>query len=239
MKNLSICKALFFILFVGSVYSQNHEPSETESNIPALSDFHEVIYPIWHKAHPNKDYKLLKEMLSDVIAGAEKIYAAKLPGILRDKKQEWEKGLLNFRSSVEKYNESIKADDKTEMLISAEELHSNYEILVRIIKPVTKEADEFHKVLYMIYHKYWPNKNKEELKKAVNSLEMKAEELNTCILPKWAAKKSDKFYEQSLLLHNSTKNLKMILDTGAKDVSIDKAIEEVHSNYVALEQLFD
>ena len=125
------------------------------------------------------------------------------------------------------------------MLSAAENLHSDFEMLVRIIKPVTKEVDEFHKVLYMIYHHYWPNKNMEEFGKAVDDLEMRAEELNKCILPKWASDKSEEFSVQSEKLYESTKNLKELKDANADESEIERAVENVHTNYVSLEGLFD
>jgi hypothetical protein len=213
--------------------------SEINSSVSELSDFHEVIYPIWHTAYPEKNYSMLKEMVPDVNSGAEKIYSVALPGILRDKQAEWDEGVTKFRSSVERYDKAMQGTDETEMLKSAEELHSDFEMLVRIIKPVTKEVDEFHKVLYMIYHHFWPNINREEFNTAVDNLEMRADELNSCVLPKWASDKSDEFKVQSQKLYDSTKNLKALKDANADDSEIEKAIENVHNNYVALEGLFD
>ena len=227
-------------LFAFSLYSQEHkQASETDSSVPALHDFHEVIYPIWHTAYPEKNYSMLKELVPDVNSGAEKIYAAELPGILRDKKKDWDEGVSKFRSSVESYNKSMKGSNEEAMLQAAEQLHSDFEMLVRIIRPVTKEVDEFHKVLYMIYHHYWPEKNMIQFKDAVDDLDELAGELNKCVLPKWAADKSGAFMEQSQKLYESTQSLKALKDSDADNSEIDKAIENVHSNYVALESLFD
>ena len=96
------------------------------------------------------------------------------------------------------------------MLTSAEVLHSNFEMLVRIVKPVTKEVDEFHKVLYMIYHHYGPNKNTEELNKAIDDLMMRADELKNCVLPKWATDKKEDFAKAADELFNSTKELQVL-----------------------------
>jgi hypothetical protein len=240
MKNLFLLTLTFTLFAHCPLFTQGQEhSSEISSSIPALSEFHEVIYPIWHTAYPNKDITMLKEMVSDVNEGAEKIYSAQLPGILRDKKLEWGEGVERFRSSVEGYNKATERNDEEEMLSSAEELHSNFEMLVRIIRPVTKEVGEFHKVLYMIYHHYWPNKNKEEFNSAVDDLVIRAEDLNTCVLPKWAMGKIEVFKEQSQNLSNSTNRLKELKNNSANDSDIDKAIESVHSDYVALESLFD
>ena len=227
-----------FIHYPLFIQGQDHS-LEISSSIGELSEFHEVIYPIWHTAYPDKDITMLKEMVSEVNDGAEKIYAAQLPGILRDKKQVWDDGVKNFHSSVERYNKAMKGNDENEMLSSAEELHSNFEMLVRIIRPVTKEIDEFHKVLYMIYHHYWPNKNKEEFNRAVDDLVIRAEDLNTSKLPIWFEDKTEVIKEQSQILFNSTNELKNLINDSANDSDIDKAIESVHNDYMALESLFD
>ena len=239
MKNKINLILILTLLLALPLFAQDDQHStEIESSVPELFEFHEVIYPIWHTAYPEKNYGMLKEMVTDVNSGAEKIYSAELPGILRDKKEEWDKGVAKFRASVEEYNKAMQGTDEPEMLSAAEVLHSDYEMLVRIIRPVTKEVDEFHKVLYMIYHHYWPNRNKEELSKAIDDLDMRAGELANCVLPKWASDKAEPFAEQSQKLYESTKNLKALKDSDADDAQIEKAIEDVHDNYVALEGLF-
>ena len=239
MKNKINLILILTLLLALPLFAQNDQHStEIESSVPGLFEFHEVIYPIWHTAYPEKNYAMLKEMVTDVNSGAEKIYTAQLPGILRDKQEEWDKGVAKLRSSVEKYNKAMQGTDEPEMLLAAEDLHSDYEMLVRIIRPVTKEVDEFHKVLYMIYHHYWPNKNMEEFGKAVDDLAMRADELANCVLPKWASEKSDEFKVQSQKLYDATKNLKELKDSYADETQLNKAIEVVHDNYVALEGLF-
>ena len=240
MKNKINLILILTLLLALPLFSQDDEhSSEVNSSVPELFEFHEVIYPIWHTAYPEKNYAMLKEMVTEVNSGAEKIYSAQLPGILRDKEEEWNKGVTKLRSSVENYNNAMEGNDEAEMLSAAEVLHSDYEMLVRIVKPVTKEVDEFHKVLYMIYHHYWPNKNMEEFGKAVDDLAMRADELANCVLPKWASDKAEPFAEQSQKLYNSTKNLKALKDSDADDSQLEKAIEDVHDNYIALEGLFD
>ncbi|HSW56560.1 MAG TPA: hypothetical protein VLH59_15870 [Ignavibacteriaceae bacterium] len=239
MKNKINLILILTLLLAFPFFAQDDQhSSEIDSSVPELFKYHEVIYPIWHTAYPEKNYEMLKEMVTDVNSGAEKIYSAQLPGILRDKQEEWDKGVAKLRSSVEKYNKAMLGTDEPEMLLAAEDLHSDFEMLVRIIRPVTKEVDEFHKVLYMIYHHYWPNKNMEEFGKAVDDLAMRADELVNCVLPKWASDKSESFKEQSQKLYDATKNLKELKDSKADDTELGKAIEDVHDNYVALEGLF-
>lgn len=237
IPSLILCS---FILLSSFIYSQQADySSEINSSVPELFDFHEVIYPIWHTAYPNKDYALFKQLLPDVNAGVEKIYAAKLPGILMDKAKEWNAGLDKLRISVKDYNTACEENNEAKMLTSAEDLHSNYEMLVRIIKPVTKEVDEFHKVLYMIYHHYGPDKKSEELSEAIDDLYLRADELKNCVLPKWATDKKDDFAKAADELYTSTKELKELKDSKADAKIIDDGIDKVHTNYQRLEALFD
>ncbi len=240
MKNLFYLFLVALLLTGNSIFSQDDgHSSEINSSVPELFEFHDVIYPIWHTAYPEKDYDMLKSMVPDVNSGAEKVYSAELPGILQDKKDDWGKGVAQFRSSVEKYNQAMQGTNEDEMLSAAEELHSNFEMLVRLIRPVTKEVDEFHKVLYMIYHHYWPEKNREELNIAIDDLNLRAEELNNCVLPGWVSNKSEEIKEQSKKLYEATNILRSLKDEEADDQEIEKAIEDVHDNYVVLEGLFD
>jgi hypothetical protein len=240
MKSLIVILIVFSLSYFSNIQAQQEiHSSEINSSVPELFDFHEIVYPLWHTAYPNKDYAMFKQLLPDVNAGVEKIYAAKLPGILRDKEKEWNDGLDKLRTSVKEYNKACEENNEAGMLTSAEALHSNFEMLVRIVKPVTKEVDEFHKVLYMIYHHYGPNKNNEELSKAIDDLYLRANELKNCVLPKWATDKKDEFAKVADELYTSTKELKELKNSKADDKQIDTGIEKVHTNYQKLEALFD
>ena len=124
---------------------QEMKVAETESNIPELEQFHEIIYPIWHTVYPAKDYAALRSYAKEVNNLSKKIYSAKLPGILRDKKTKWEKGLIEFKKSVAEYNKQADGTNDAALLKAAEGLHSNYEMLVRIIRPVSKRLTNFIK----------------------------------------------------------------------------------------------
>ena len=240
MKNIALVLFVFVLCTFSNSFSQIEDHStEINSSVPELSDFHEVVYPLWHTAYPNKDYALFKQLLPDVNAGVEKIYNAKLPGILRDKEKEWNEGLDKLRSSVKDYNKACEENNEAGMLTSAEAFHSNYEMLIRIVKPVTKEVDEFHKVLYMIYHHYGPDKNTTELSKAIDNLMMRADELKNCVLPKWATDKKDDFTKAADELYTSTKELQTLKNSKAEEKLINAGIEKVHTSYQKLEALFD
>lgn len=239
-SNYSTSILLIFLFTILTGYSQQENHSaEINSSVKELFDFHEVIYPVWHTAYPNKDYALLRELLPKVNEGAENLYEVNLPGILRDKEDAWNNELEQLKKSVDMYNKAGNENNESAMLVAAEELHTSFEKLVRIIKPVTKEVDEFHKVLYMIYHHYGPEKNTAELHKAIEDLYIKADELKNCVLPKWASDKKEDFTKAADELYESTKELKQLKDSGSDEKSINDGIEKVHTNYQKLEALFD
>ena len=76
---------------------------ETKSEVPELSAFHEIIYPIWHTAYPSKDVKALRGFVPQINELASKIYAAKLPGILREKEAVWKEGVAQLKKAVDDY----------------------------------------------------------------------------------------------------------------------------------------
>jgi hypothetical protein len=211
---------------------------ETESSVPALEAFHEIIYPIWHTAYPEKDYAALKSFVPKIDELAADIYAAALPGILRDKDAKWKSGVAEFRKSVEAYDAAAAGDDGEALLKAAETLHMRYEMLVRTIRPVLPEIDAFHKVLYVVYHTYVPEKSWDDVRKAAPELKAKAEAVAEAQLPKRLEGKAAVFQAASSeLLKSATELAAMRPDSDG--ASLEAAVERVHTRYQAVEKVFD
>ncbi len=236
MKNKLFYSFLVMVLFTSlSLFAQEEEcVDETDTKIPALIEFHEIMHPIWHTAYPSKDIEALKGYVEEVNQKAEKIYNVRLPGILREKEVKWKKGVEEFRAAVEKYNEAAKSGDEQSMLDAAEDLHTKYENLVRIIRPIVKELEEFHKVLYIIYHKYLPDKKWKEIRNECNSLKEKSKKVFEAKLPKRLEAKTDEFKKLADELVKSVDQL-----CKAKDKEIENMVERMHDKYVALQDLFE
>jgi len=213
-------------------------PQETESVVPELEAFHEIIYPIWHSAYPEKDITALKEFVPEIDRLAGNIYRAKLPGILRDKEAKWQAGLAEFRKSVEAYAEAAKGDGDQALLDAAEILHARYEMLVRTIRPVLKETDEFHKVLYVVYHKSLSDRKFDEIRAAAPDLEAKAEAVAKATLSKRMESRMVAFQAAAAGLVAAAASLTEA-SGGAEDAAVEKAILVLHEKYIALEKVFD
>ena len=211
---------------------------ETESSVPALDAFHEIIYPIWHTAYPEKDYAALKGFAPRVDELAAAIYAAPLPGILRDKEAKWRSGVDELRRAVEAYDAAAVGEDGEALLKAAENLHMRYEMLVRTIRPVLPEIDAFHKILYVVYHTYLPDKSWADVRKAAPELEAKARAIAGARLPKRLEARTADFEAASSELLKAASELAG-LGPDAASASLAAAVERLHTRYQAVEKVFD
>lgn len=238
MKKARNSALFLWILIPFTLFAVQETPSETEGRVVELANFHDVIYPIWHTAYPQKDYAALRQFAPEVKNLAEKIYVAQLPGILRDKLEKWRQGLEEFRKAVDSYLAAAAAQDDEALLNAAEELHAKYEMMVRIIRPVLKEVDAFHKILYVVYHKNLPDKDYDKIRVASEEMRIKAEAITQAALPQRLEDKKEPFLQAARELLASTVAL---IEAGKSGESklIEEAVEKVHTAYQKLEKIFD
>ncbi len=237
MKILQSMVVILLLLPI-TVYSQDVNPDELTTSIPELTEFHSTIYELWHNAWPNKDTDKLKELLPAIQEGYKTLKEVKLPGILRDKETMWSKNLDAFSTIINEYENAILKEDAQALLDAAEKVHSQYELLVRTIRPVIPELDEFHKTLYVLYHYYLPDYNYDKIKTSVDTLIVKMEKLNKADLPKRLKNKEKEFKQARNELNTALKDLKSVLKSQDKQKIIDK-IELMHSKYQSIEAIFD
>lgn len=212
--------------------------SETKSEVPELTAFHDIIYPIWHTAYPDKDVKALRSYVPQVEELAGKIYTAKLPGILREKQAKWDEGLAKFRNSVDDYKAAAAGTDDEALLKAAENLHSLYEALVRTIRPVLPEVDAFHQVLYVVNHTYAPKKSYDKIREVSADLLAKAEALGKVTLPTRLQAKSADYAKAAAELIEAAKQLDAAAKGHDHQGMLD-GVDKVHVRYQALEKIFD
>lgn len=238
MKNLLFI-LIFSVFTIWSFPQQIDSTDDIVSTVPELDELHEVIHQMWHDAYPNKDVKMLKDLLPLMQTSVEKIYKVELPPLLNDNKEKWDQNVEKLRSSSEKYKQAIEENDEDKLLEATGEIHSEYEMLVRIVTPVTKEIGEFHKMLFKIYDIYLPNNNTDKLNSAIDDLVVLADSLMNSKLPKWASDKKDDFVLAADNLYNSTLDLQKLKDSGASQDNIENAVEAVDVNFKNLVALFE
>jgi hypothetical protein len=241
MKKIVALAAFFVILFSASAAGAaplNSKAQETESSVPELVAFHDIIYPIWHTAYPEKNYSALRSYVPQIKSLAEKIYAAELPGILRDKEAKWKQGVAELKKAVDDYAAAASGTDDAALLQAAEVLHARYEMLVRITRPILKEMDDFHKVLYIVYHKDLPSKEYGKIKASAPELLTKAEAVLKAALPARLEPRKAQFEAAAAALYEAAKALAVAAETQT-GTPVDAAVENVHTKYQELVKVFD
>jgi hypothetical protein len=227
----------FIVLLSSSTLAQTH--NEMQSQVPELKDFHTVIFKLWHDAWTNKNLVLMQELVPGIDSHLVKLQKVELPGILRDKKTKWTDGVKSLSEVVSEYKKAIATTDTQKILDAAEKLHSGYEILVRTIRPVMKEVDEFHKVLYPLYHYYMPKYEKDKIKTSIVELSAKMDSLLQAELPERLIEKQKAFLSKRALLDKSVKFLIKVVNEIDDEKTVVDAIKKMHTDYQGLEVVFD
>ncbi len=239
MRKLLILLVISIMFISSNLMAQNTiDSTEITSSVPELFKFHDVIYVIWHEAYPSKDISALKGMVEKIQADMEKINNAPLPGILKDKEAKWKDGLKVLNASAENYYSAAKGTDDQVMLDAAEKLHADYEFMVRVLRPVSKEVDEYHKDLYVIFHKFYPSKDYKSIAPMMDGMVAKAEACLNAKLPKKLEGKTELFQNTVKELVAKTVALKEALKTN-DGAAIDKAVDVMHSKYQDVEKIFE
>ena len=235
--------ALVLSIAVSLTASAQHDPAgETAARVPALEKFHETIYTLWHTAWPAKDVETLLKLLPELEANTAAVTEAKLPGILREKEEAWNAGVTQLNGIMEEYKAAAAAKDTAKLLAAAEALHMRYEGLVRVIRPVMKELDAFHTVLYMLYHYNWPEGNGPKMKESAAQLVEKMELLEKGVLPKRHEKKMEMFNAAREKLGAAVREFHAAV--GREGVVLTKdgmadAVNAVHGRYQVVEKVFE
>ena len=238
-KRISTVLALFIgVLGISFWALAQNMAGETKSEVPELTAFHDIIYPIWHTAYPEKDYAALRKYVAEINRLAAPIFTAKLPGILREKEAKWTEGLTAFKKAVDDYNAAAAGKDDPVLLSAAEALHAKYEALVRALAPVLKEMDAFHQALYIVVHKYLPDKAYDQIRGATADLVLKAEAVTKAVLPKRLEAKSEAFQKAASELLAAAKALDASGQAHDHD-GMEKGVDAVHAKYEALQKLFE
>jgi hypothetical protein len=237
MKKTLFGLALVAIVLSGPALATTVD-ADVEARVPALSAFHEVIYPLWHDAWPKKDVDALVALAPKVNAGVESIAKAELPGILRDKKATWDGAVSRLKAIAGEYGAAAAKKDGPALLSAAESLHSQFERMVRIVRPVLKELEAFHATLYVLYHRQLDPFALEGVSQSVRTLKEKMAPLSAAALPDRLKAKEGAFVAARGQLATAVDAAVASLE-GKDETSIRAAVELLHTRYQELEKVFD
>lgn len=236
---LTVASALVLCSPTGFAGEQQHAlPAELKAEVPALNALHEVVFDLWHTAWKNRDVAHMKKMLPEVEQRAAAVTAAKLPGILRDRQNEWKAGVTALNQALDRYRKAAAAGTEKPLLDAVEAFHTRFEDLVRIIRPVMPELQDYHVVLYRIYHYDLPQKDFATLAQDSGELEQRCGALAAASVPKRFAAIGDRLAEEVARLCAATAGLHTAA-AGDDHDAVATAVETVHSQYQTVEGLFE
>jgi hypothetical protein len=228
---------LSLALAIAPAAAQAPKPEEIKSSVPALDAMHEVIMPMWHEAWPNKDYKALAALVPAIDTHVAAIAKAELPGILREKAAAWKAGVATLSASAAAYKAAVASGNNETLMKAAEKLHMDYEGLVKVVRPVLKEMDEFHAALYTLYHYQLSPFQLAKVTESAQTLKAKMDVLNKAVLPDRLKARTEAFAAQRTALGKSVDAVSAAV--GTKDeAKIKAAVEAMHGIYEDLEKIF-
>ncbi len=222
------------VLFANCAPAQGEcSTDETSARVPSLEEFHTVIYKLWHDAWPKNDFEALKSLYPDIERGCDSIESARLPGILHEKAEAWQANVKKLREIVAAYKEDIGRSDNQQLRNDAERLHAQYEMLVRTIRPPLQELQDFHAVLYVLYHHSMPQDSMAAVHAGVTSLQNKMTALEKAVLPARLKDRQEAFLAARARLAASLNVVSASLMEEDPGKTRD-AIEDMHTAYEAL-----
>jgi hypothetical protein len=102
-----------------------------------------------------------------------------------------------------------------------------------VIRPPLRQLEEFHAVLYMVYHYYMPGESLEKIRTSVEPLREKMAALNTATLPTRFKDKEGSFTVARKGLDKAVTEFGTAVSSD--DIGkIKNATETMHSRYVTL-----
>jgi len=237
---MTVRTGVLVAIMVSAVWAATAQsPDETSGRVPELDAFHKPIYTLWHDAWPAGDVARLKELLPAVEEAYKTLSAAKLPGILRDKADQWSSKMAALSKAMQAYRAAVAANDSTAVMQAAERVHSSYEMLVRTVRPMLKELDAFHQVLYVLHHYDVPARDVAKIRASVDTLAVRMRALEGAVLPKRLEKKSEQFNKARANLAEAVRALSDASAAGKTADDLVKLEETVHTRYQVLEKVFD
>ena len=226
------------LVLLSGLYAGDEMKKSAKINIPELKQMHESIYPMWYKGYPDKNYELLKSIYPDLESQFQILNKADFPAEYPDRKMRWQEDLEKMESNLQDYKKAIDEQNHENLLAAARAVHDTFEWLVRIINPPIPELDQFHKVLYYVYHDYLPEQNWQKLNESIDQFQDAMNNLNNAKLPDWMSDDKAEFDARRQNLAQAVAELAALKNSDNTD-KIAQAVENVHTAYVGIEGILE
>jgi len=250
-------KSMFLILSVGMLFLsfnsifltgcgketeiKEEPPPITEMKKPGVTgirEFHQVLYPVWHDYYPQGDFKSIREAIPEFEKTLKALVDAELPEFYHNVKDDFENKRDNLAFAVRKLRAVAQTGDDEKLAKAVEDMHTAFEQMARVLAPRTRELEEFHLVLYPLWHQAMPNKDYKAIKAAIPSLESKMDTLMSAQLSQRFSGIQSEFVEKREALKLTVEELADVCRQNKDEKIIDK-LTQMHEAYRELDQVFE
>ncbi len=254
MKRFKIATTLFLVCFVSvltySVFfagcgtktdTKKKQVLVTEMEKPkvaGLEEFHEVLHSVWHTYLPNGDYQSIREVMPEFKRTLKTLMNAEIPGFYQHVQDDFEKKRQDLALAIENLDSVAKTGDDKELEKAVEDMHTAFALMARVLAPRIAEIEEFHLVLYPLWHSAKPGKDYPAIKAAIPTLESRMDALMKAQVPERLNNKETLFQNRREALRIAVEDLADVCRRNKDQEILDK-LSQMHERYRDLDEVFE
>ena len=208
--------------------------------IDGIKQFHDALFPLWHSTLPDSDFQSIRDAAPRLKEEYQKIVKAEIPPYYQHVKDKFilERDQLGLAVHELDTIAGASSEDYEMLPQAVEDVHSAFEEMVRVLAPRTKEVEDFHLVMYPLWHEALPKSDWATIQARVPILRAEMDTLMTTPVPQWLAGKELRIIETRDALDKEV-NLLVAACKSDNTAEIKKALESVHSHFRTLDEVFD
>lgn len=241
---LSIATILLFFTGCGKepkIEAEKEKAPVTEMKKPGVEEireFHGVLFPVWHTYLPERDFKSIREAVPEFKRTLEILMKAELPQFYHNVKDDFEDKRESLTLAVENLDSVAQTGDDEKLAKAVEDMHTAFEKMVRVLAPRIKELEDFHLVLYPLWHQAMPKKDFRAIKASIPSLKERIDALMKAQLPQKLKDVEIQFIERRETLRKEVLELADVCRQN-KDHKIIEKLTQMHEAYLKLDEVFE
>lgn len=223
----------------GSKLRDSIRTAEMEKpRIDGIKQFYDILTPIWHMTMPDSDFQSIKDAAPNLKKAYEKIASAEIPPYYQHVQDTFilERDQLGLAVCE---LDTIAKTNADEMIPAAvEDVYSAFEEMIRLLAPRTKEVEDFHFVMYPLWHEALRKSDWATIKARVPILRKEMDTLMTTPIPEWLGGKELRIVETRDALNKAVDALVDACKSGDAAI-IKERLTAVHSRFRTLDEVFD
>lgn len=235
---LRLAVILAALICLAAVVQAEENESCGSPKFVEMSDFHEVLYKIWHEQYPEDDWQGVRATAPELAARMKLLAEAEIPEVFKYRSADIIKARDTLGKVVADIDQAAKADDDQKLKTAVKELHDAYHGLVVELHSRPGEVDQLHTVIALMWHEDYPDKNFASLKTRMDSFNGSLNALLSLKLGKRYSVDPVKYDEAQSALKEQGAALQAAVAAGDQDAAWS-ALDKFHEAFRSLNLLFE